>query len=117
VHPVSCAGNLHSSVVERLLRAGASGVIVYGCAERDCTSREGPKWLRERLFNDREAELPARVDRRRVRIGTIAYGEIAAASRAFDEFARDVALLELPAADSRTDEEPVCEPVPLGVET
>lgn len=116
VHPVSCVGNLHSSVVERLLREGASGVIVYGCAARDCTSREGPKWLAERLFNDREAELPARVDRRRVRIGTVAYGEIAAASHLFDEFARDVALLELPVAEAGDEEEPVCDPVSLEVE-
>jgi coenzyme F420-reducing hydrogenase delta subunit len=116
VHPVSCVGNLHSSVVERLLREGASGVIVYGCAARDCTSREGPKWLAERLFNDREAELPVRVDRRRVRIGTVAYGEIAAASHLLDEFARDVALLELPVAEAGDEEEPVCDPVPLEVE-
>jgi coenzyme F420-reducing hydrogenase delta subunit len=117
VHPVSCVGNLHSSVVERLLREGASGVIVYGCAARDCTSREGPKWLAERLFNDREAELPARVDRRRVRIGTVAYGEVAAASRVFDEFARELSLLELPGADQGMEEEPVCEPVALEAET
>jgi len=117
VHPVSCVGNLHSSVVEKLLRQGAGGVIVYGCPARDCTSREGPKWLAERLFNDREAELNARVDRRRVRIGTIAYGDIAAALRSLDEFTRDVARLESPVAHVDAEEELICEPVALELDT
>ncbi|MBK9411459.1 MAG: cytochrome b N-terminal domain-containing protein [Gemmatimonadetes bacterium] len=68
IHPVTCSGNLHSSVVELALRGGAAGVILFSCPPRDCRGREGPTWLDARLFHEREAELQARVDRRR-RVG------------------------------------------------
>lgn len=68
VYPVTCAGNLHTSVVEYLIRAGAGGVLIAACPEGECWNREGARWLRERLYHDREAELQARVDRRRVRL-------------------------------------------------
>lgn len=67
VYPVECAGSLHTSVVEYLVRAGAGGVIVAACPGRDCWNREGPKWLAQRLYAGREADLKPRVDRRRVR--------------------------------------------------
>jgi coenzyme F420-reducing hydrogenase delta subunit len=113
VHVVSCVGNLHSSVIERFLRAGAPGVIVCGCPPRDCASREGPKWLHERVFNDREAELQPRVDRQRVRLATIAAGDLRGTLAAFDAFARDVALLERPLRESDGDLDVECEPVPF----
>src|SRR3970282_84102 len=69
VWPITCAGNLHTSVIELLIRAGVGGVLVVSCPPRDCWSREGPKWLEERVYHDREAELQPRVDRRRVRLG------------------------------------------------
>jgi ferredoxin len=113
VHSVTCAGNLHSSVVERLLRNGAKGVIVFGCAPRDCAGREGPKWLAERFFNDREAELNARVDRRRVRVATLARGEMKQALASLDAFMEEVSRIPEPASELSPDEEPVCEPVLL----
>ena len=67
-YPVGCAGNLHTSVVEYLVRAGVGMVVVVACPARDCRNREGPKWLAERLYGEREAELHARVDRGRVRM-------------------------------------------------
>lgn len=114
VHEVTCVGNLHSSIVERLIRAGAPGVIVCGCPSRDCVSREGPKWLVERLFNDREAELQARVDRRRVRVTTFAAGLLGESIASFESFARDVSALRpaVQQADAELDLE--CEPVPFG---
>src|SRR5690606_4154824 len=39
LHPVSCVGNLHSSVVELLIRGGADGVLIAGCPPRDCLGR------------------------------------------------------------------------------
>ena len=96
VHSVSCVGNLHSSVIELFVRQGATGVIVFGCPPRDCVSREGPKWLHERVFNDREAELQPRVDRRRVRIATAAPGDQAGTVAALGSFARELAALERP---------------------
>jgi ferredoxin len=118
VHDVTCVGNLHTSVVERFLNEGAPGVIVFGCPPRDCASREGPKWLRERFFNEREAELKARVDRRRVRTGTLAPGNLHQALEAYDTFALELSTLKPPppppdtSADTSADT--LCEPVPLG---
>lgn len=116
VHDVSCVGNLHTSVIELFVRRGAPGVIVYGCPSRDCISREGPKWLHERVFNDREAELQPRVDRRRVRIATAAPGNRRASLAAFDDFARALAALDRPTRETDIDLDVVCDPVPIGAD-
>ncbi|NOT07336.1 MAG: hydrogenase iron-sulfur subunit [Gemmatimonadales bacterium] len=113
IHQVPCVGNLHSSVVELFIRNGAPGVIVCGCPPRDCVGREGPKWLHERLFNDREAELQPRVDRRRVRTATLAPGDLVGTMAAFEQFTRALAALGAPAPERDTVIEAVCEPVPL----
>jgi coenzyme F420-reducing hydrogenase delta subunit len=96
VLPVQCGGNLHTSVIEYLVRAGAGGVLVATCPPRDCWNREGPRWLEERVYHDREAELKERVDRRRVRIAHAALGEgtrIVEALRAFRAEVRGLAAL------------------------
>ena len=114
IHSVSCVGNLHSSVIELFLKRGAPGVIVFSCPSRDCISREGPKWLHERVFNDREAELQPRVDRRRVRIATAASGDLARTVAALGAFARDLSALESPHRSASTIFELVCDPVAPG---
>lgn len=68
VYHVSCAGTLHTSVVEYLVRAGTGGVLIATCPPRDCWNREGVAWMEERLYHGREAELKDRVDRRRIRV-------------------------------------------------
>ena len=73
--PVSCVGTLHSSTVEHLLRGGAGGVMVVGCAEHDGRTREGVTWAQERLFEGRKAELKDRVDKSRVRLVQASLGE------------------------------------------
>ncbi len=113
VHMVTCVGNLHSSVVEMFVRAGAPGVVVCGCAERDCVSREGPKWLRERLFNDREAELQPRVDRRRVRLLTFAPGNRREATAEYEAISRELERLDQPVPETDLEMDLVCDPVPL----
>ncbi len=115
LHPVGCVGNLHSSVIELLIRGGATGVLVAGCPPRDCLGREGPKWLRERLFNDREAELQERVDRRRVRTVTLAPGALSEAIAAFDHFAAELRQLDVTSAQSPLDDllDVECVPVPI----
>ena len=93
VYPVECAGSLHTSVLEYLVRAGAGGVMVAACSGRDCWNREGPKWAAQRLFAGREADLKDRVDRRRLRyIQTGAGGrrEITAALAAFQAEVADI---------------------------
>ena len=116
VHTVSCVGNLHTSVIELFVRRGAPGVIVCGCPPRDCISREGPKWLHERVFNDREAELQPRVDRRRVRLATLAPGDQRASLAAYDDFARALEALDRPAQESDIDLDVVCDAVPIGAD-
>ncbi len=112
VHQVTCVGNLHSSVVETFVRSGTPGVVICGCPPRDCVGREGPKWLHERLFNAREAELKPRVDRRRVRTLTLAPGARGEALAGYDAIARDFAALDLPGAE-QVEPDLVCVPVPL----
>jgi len=107
--PVSCAGNLHSSVVEYLVRAGAGGVLVVACPPRDCWGREGPKWLVERLFNERGAELKARVDRMRVRVAYASFHDRHALETALADFARALARLDSPAAEAGIELDTECE--------
>lgn len=111
VLPLQCAGNLHSSVVEYLLRAGAAGVLILSCPPRDCWNREGVKWLEARLFHDREAELQERVDRRRVRLAVLSRAESAEARRELEKFREVVRTLERPAAESEIDLLRLCDAV------
>ncbi len=75
VYPVACGGSAHTSVIEGFLRAGAGGVLVVACPPRNCWNREGPKWLEQRMYHDREAELKERVDRNRVALLLAGGGE------------------------------------------
>ena len=115
IFPVSCSGNLHSSTIELALRGGAAGVIVFSCPPRDCEGREGPKWLEQRVYRDREAELQVRVDRRRVRLATAAPGDLAGTLQAFREFADAVRGIGLAGREAIDVLELECDPVPLVV--
>ncbi|ODS51831.1 MAG: hypothetical protein ABS36_18835 [Acidobacteria bacterium SCN 69-37] len=90
---VSCAGNLHTSAIERLLRGGADGVLIMACHPRDCWNREGPRWLSERIYHDREAELQPRVPRTRVRVTHVSATEQPDALATLERFAADVSHL------------------------
>jgi Pyruvate/2-oxoacid:ferredoxin oxidoreductase delta subunit/coenzyme F420-reducing hydrogenase delta subunit len=114
---VACAGNLHTSVMEHAIRAGAPGVLVLSCPPRDCWGREGPRWLHERLYHEREAELQARVDRRRVRVAYVNAAERAEAVSALRAFQEELAAV---AADEAYEavkavkaDESACRPVSL----
>jgi ferredoxin/coenzyme F420-reducing hydrogenase delta subunit len=72
---VPCIGTMHSSTVEFLLRGGAGGVLVAGCAEHDGRTREGVTWTEQRLFHGRRAELKERVERRRIRLVQVILGD------------------------------------------
>lgn len=113
VRSVECVGNLHTSVVEQILRAGAGGVLVLGCPPRDCWGREGGKWAEERFYHDREAELHRRVDRRQVRLAWLAAGERSRARQEVRAFSEELARLDR--AHDLEGVEPVreCEPAPL----
>jgi len=115
VYPIDCAGNLHSSVIELLLRGGVGGVLVLACPARDCRNREGPRWLIERMYHEREAELQARVDRARVRVVYVNASERSEAVAALRAFAAEISTLALPAVDRAAEVEPVCESAAVGV--
>jgi ferredoxin len=112
--PITCAGNLHTSVIEQTIRAGAPGVLILSCPPRDCWGREGPRWLHERLYHDREAELQARVDRRRVRVAYVGAAEGAEAVSALRAFQRDLAAVGADRAVGADEaDEAVCTPVDI----
>ncbi|MDT8369452.1 MAG: hydrogenase iron-sulfur subunit [Longimicrobiales bacterium] len=109
VHPVECAGNLHSSAVEYLVRGGFGGVLVVACPGRDCWNREGPRWTRERLFEGREAELQERVDRRRVRMIEAGLGDRRIVLEALAEFRASVAASGAHGAEDEIEIDTDCE--------
>lgn len=104
-----CAGNVHSSVIESFLRAGAGGVLVASCPPRDCWNREGATWLEARLFHEREAELHARVDRRRVRIVHAGMLERRTVVNALAEFRAYLASIQRAPAEGDMDIEAICD--------
>ena len=108
--PIDCAGNLHTSVIELLIRGGSAGVLMLACPPRDCRHREGPRWLGERVYHEREAELQSRVDRRRVRIAYANAAERGRAVAALREFAADLQALRAPDAERAIEIGAICEP-------
>lgn len=109
VYRVNCIGSLHTSVIEWMVRKGTAGVYLLSCPERDCHHREGPKWNRERVYNDREAELQARVDRKRIRSGAFSASEMAHVLVELDQFDQELEALEAVERESTPELEIVCE--------
>jgi Pyruvate/2-oxoacid:ferredoxin oxidoreductase delta subunit/coenzyme F420-reducing hydrogenase delta subunit len=107
-YPIDCAGNLHTSAIELLLRGGADGVLVLACPPRDCRNREGAHWLEQRVHHGREAELQARVNRARVRIANANGGDRNQAIEMLRGFAADLKSLERPVVDDNPAPEPEC---------
>ncbi len=99
VFPVGCVGNLHTSVIEYLVRAGVGGVVVAACPPRDCRSREGVKWFNERIHNGREAELQDRVDRRRIDVVYAGAGEAGVLRDEVERFRAQMSALEAALAE------------------
>lgn len=109
VFNVSCAGSLHTSVVEYLVRAGTGGVLVVSCPPRDCWNREGVRWLGERMYHGREAELQERVDRRRVRIVHAAEAETLLVAAEVARLRDHVTTLEAAESEEAIILDPMCE--------
>lgn len=113
VMAVPCAGTLHTSVVELLVRSGAGGVLILACPGEDCWNREGATWLDQRIFHDREAELQARVDRRRVVVANVALGDGAAARATLQDFRDRVRALDRVTGEDDVDLLRLCEDAAL----
>jgi coenzyme F420-reducing hydrogenase delta subunit/NAD-dependent dihydropyrimidine dehydrogenase PreA subunit len=84
--PIRCAGSLHTSVIEYLVRSGVGGVLVVSCPADDCRHREGATWVEQRMFHGREAELQERVDRQRVRLAEAGEAELHRVRSELDAF-------------------------------
>jgi len=66
---VPCAGWVHTTVAERLLRAGAAHVAIVACEDGSCHYREGSVALAERLDGTRDPHFRrARAPRERVHV-------------------------------------------------
>ena len=109
VVPVSCGGNLHTSVIEYLVRSGAGAVLIVACPPRDCWNREGTKWLEQRMYHEREAELQSRVDRSRVRLVYASLDDRAVVERAISELHQEIERLESAKSESSIDLIAMCE--------
>ena len=107
-YPIDCAGNLHTSVIEHLLRGGADGVLLLACPTRDCRHREGAHWLVQRVYHGREAELQARVNRARVRIANVNSSDREQAVEVLRNFAADVKALDRPLVEDDVHPEAEC---------
>jgi ferredoxin len=107
--PVECVGNLHTSAIEFVVRAGARCAVALSCPPRDCWSREGPRWLVARIHAEREAELQPRVDRRRVRIAELPAFDAVSARALVAGLQQELARLEQPAAEPSIELENECE--------
>lgn len=110
VYPMRCAGNLHTSVIELLVRSGAAGVLVATCPPRDCWGREGPHWLGERVHGGREAELRESLDRRRLRVVHLGEGEGRRLQDELHGFRDSLGDLDAPAPDANLEIDTECEP-------
>jgi coenzyme F420-reducing hydrogenase delta subunit len=109
VFPVDCAGSLHTSVVEYLIRAGAGGVMIAACPSRDCWNREGVNWLELRLYEGREAELQERVDRTRLRLRYAAEREGSILTEEVKRFASQIRSLERALSERAIEIDTSCE--------
>jgi coenzyme F420-reducing hydrogenase delta subunit len=110
--PIDCIGNLHTSSIELLIRSGADGVLILSCAERDCRNREGPKWMLERVYHGREAELKERVDRRRIAVQSITPGDTTAVLDALAHLRIQLEMLHAGVAEPDPRIETDCKPAP-----
>ncbi len=110
IYPVDCVGSMHTSTVEFLLRSGVGGVLVASCPPRDCWRREGPRWLAERLYHGREAELRESLDRRRLRVVHAGEAERDVVLEALSSFREALAGLERAEREPEVEIEIECTP-------
>ena len=67
---VPCTGMLHPNWAAETIAAGGAGAIVVSCPEHDCSHREGPHWIANRLKR-----------RRTLRQGNVHFLELAPGSK------------------------------------
>lgn len=64
-----CVGMLPPSFLDFVLaRHHADGVLLSGCSAHDCYERLGDQWVEQRIANERDPNLRARVPRERIAV-------------------------------------------------
>jgi coenzyme F420-reducing hydrogenase delta subunit/Pyruvate/2-oxoacid:ferredoxin oxidoreductase delta subunit len=87
---VPCAGWLHPSWVERLVRRGVPGVLVIGCGDA-CCYREGSLWTDLRFQGQREPVLrPGKIPPHRLKVVHLDRTQAAELRRAAAEFRQQI---------------------------
>jgi coenzyme F420-reducing hydrogenase delta subunit len=109
IYRAACVGSVHTSVIEYLIQTGAGGLLIVSCPPRDCWNREGVSWLEERVHHDREAELKARVDRKRLRITFAALAERKAIAVELEDFRREVRAMAAATGEEEIEIDTECE--------
>jgi len=85
-----CVGGLHVGNIEYALKKGIRGVFIISCPERNCSNREGPKWLRARLYENHESSLNPMIDKNLIRLIHLGASETMEATRKLDEFSKEL---------------------------
>lgn len=89
-----CVAMAPPSLIDFIISRGlADGVMVAGCAERDCYNRFGGAWTRARFARTRDPYLRARVPRERVLSVWAGPSDSARSHAALADFARRLAEL------------------------
>jgi coenzyme F420-reducing hydrogenase delta subunit len=91
-----------------------AGVVVAACPPRDCQGREGPRWLEERLYAGREAELRESLDRRRLRVVYAGAAERRVLLREIDAFRRSLDSLPGQSVELDAELDTECSPAAEG---
>ena len=89
--------------------------MIAACPPRDCWNREGVTWLEERLYNQREAELKDRVDRRRLRVVYASEYERAELEKAVAFFRAQVGSLDRALSEQAIRIDTTCDPPVVSV--
>ena len=66
---LNCCGTLHSETLEHALES-CGGLLLVGCAARNCMNRDGLDLLTGRLYGKRVPFLDRKVDNRRIVVGS-----------------------------------------------
>ncbi|MEJ1161741.1 cytochrome b N-terminal domain-containing protein [Prosthecomicrobium sp. N25] len=89
-----CVAMAPPSLIDFALSRGlADGVLIAGCAERSCYNRSGVAWTRERIAQERDPYLRARVPRERIATVWASPSEHDRMRRAVEAFAAGLARL------------------------
>lgn len=93
-HFLHCAGGLHTATIEYALKRGVRGIFILTCPERNCSNREGPKWLRARLYENHDSFLNPLINKRLIRLIHAGAAEKRIVIKNLEEFSVELKRME-----------------------